>query len=77
MWLWILDHRTGLLNGLLATVKLSYGWLVYPGMAIGTIVMVSLWKNLAFSFLLLFAALQRDPLGLYDSGKIDGCSSED
>lgn len=76
MWLWILDHRTGLLNALFATVKLGpYGWLVYPGMAMGTIIMVSLWKNLAFSFLLLFAALQQIPVDLYDSGKIDGCSS--
>lgn len=76
MWLWILDHRTGLLNGLLATVKLGpYGWLVYPGMAMFTVIMVSLWKNLAFSFLLLFAALQQIPLDLYDSGRIDGCST--
>lgn len=76
IWLWMLDHRTGLINGLLSMVNLGpYGWLAYPGLAMATLVIVALWKNLAFTFLLLLAALQGISLDLYDVGKIDGCSS--
>lgn len=75
MWLWILNHRTGLLNGILAAMGISQvGWLVYPSLAMISIVIVSLWKNLAFTYLLLFAALQQIPTDLYEASRIDGCT---
>jgi len=40
----------------------------------GAINTVSVWKNLAFTYLLLFAALQQIPQEIYEAGKIDGCS---
>ena len=75
MWLWILNHRTGLLNGILSAMGISQvGWLVYPSLSMLSIVIVSLWKNLAFTYLLLFAALQQIPTELYEAAKIDGCT---
>lgn len=75
MWLWILNHRTGLLNGILSAMGISQvGWLVYPSLSMLSIVVVSLWKNLAFTYLLLFAALQQIPTDLYEAAKIDGCT---
>ncbi len=75
MWLWILNHRTGLLNGILSAMGISQvGWLVYPSLSMFSIVIVSLWKNLAFTYLLLFAALQQIPTDLYEAAKIDGCT---
>lgn len=78
MWLWILDHQTGVLNAVLKGVGLaSVPWLAQPRIALASVVFVSLWKNLAFSFILLFAALQNVPLELYEASKIDGASSFD
>lgn len=75
MWLWILNHRTGLLNGILSAMGIpQVGWLVYPSLSMFSIVIVSLWKNLAFTYLLLFAALQQIPTDLYEAAKIDGCT---
>lgn len=74
MWLWMLNHRTGLLNGILSVFGISpVGWLVHPTLAMLSIAVVSLWKNLAFTYLLLFAALQQIPQDLYEAAKIDGC----
>jgi ABC-type sugar transport system permease subunit len=76
MWMIILSHRTGLLNGVLSIFGIQpLGWLVYPGLSMASIVIVSLWKNLAFSYLLLFAALQQIPAELYEAAKIDGCNA--
>jgi ABC-type sugar transport system permease subunit len=76
MWIWILNHRTGLLNGLLNIFNVPpLGWLVYPSLAMFSVVLVSLWKNLAFTYLLLFAALQQIPAELYEAAKIDGCNA--
>jgi ABC-type sugar transport system permease subunit len=72
----ILSHRTGLLNGVLSVFGIQpLGWLVYPELSMASIVIVSLWKNLAFSYLLLFAALQQIPTELYEAAKIDGCNA--
>lgn len=38
-----------------------------------SIIVASLWKNLAYSYLLLFAALQSISLDLYEASRIDGC----
>ena len=61
MWLWILDHRTDC-STLFATVKLGpYGWLVYPGMAMGTIIMVSLLEKPGFQLLIALCCAAANP----------------
>lgn len=75
-WMWILNHQTGLLNAVLQAIGQSkVGWLVYEDLAMGSIIGVSVWKNLAYTYLLLFAALTQIPLDVYEAAKIDGCTA--
>ena len=74
VWMWILNHRTGLLNGMITLLGgQAVGWLVDPILSMLSIIVASLWKNLAYSYLLLFAALQSISLDLYEASRIDGC----
>ena len=75
-WLWLLNHQTGLINAVLQFLGLEkVGWLVYPNLAMGSIIGVSVWKNLAYTYLLLFAALQQISVEVYEAAKIDGCTA--
>lgn len=51
------------------------GWLVYENLAMGSIIGVSVWKNLAYTYLLLFAALTQISVDIYEAAKIDGCTA--
>lgn len=76
VWMWILNHRTGLLNGVIISLGgQAVGWLVEPALAMASIIAASMWKNLAYTYLLLFAALQGISPDLYEAAKIDGCGS--
>ena len=73
---WLLNHQTGLINAVLQFLGLEkVGWLVYPNLAMGSIIGVSVWKNLAYTYLLLFAALQQISVEVYEAAKIDGCTA--
>ena len=75
-WLWILNHQTGLLNAVLQYFGVGkIGWLVYEDLAMGSVIIVSVWKNLAYTYLLLFAALTQISQDIYEAAKIDGCTS--
>ena len=75
-WLWLLNHQTGLINAVLQFFGAEkVGWLVYPNLAMGSIIGVSVWKNLAYTYLLLFAALQQISVEIYEAAKIDGCTA--
>jgi len=75
IWLWILDHQTGLLNALLQVAHIPpQAWLAYPTLAIASVVWVALWRNLAFSFFIQFAAIQSIPPDLYEAARVDGAS---
>lgn len=74
-WLWLLNHQTGLINAVLQALGFDrVGWLVYGNLAMGSITGVSVWKNLAYTYLLLFAALQQISTEIYEAAKIDGCN---
>ena len=73
IWLWMLNDQYGLLNCLLQGAGLpAVGWLTSPAMAMGSIVFVSLWKNLAFSFLMFYTAIGSIPRDIYENCRLDG-----
>lgn len=75
-WLWLLNHQTGLINAVLQFFGAEkVGWLVYENLAMGSIIGVSVWKNLAYTYLLLFAALTQISTDIYEAAKIDGCTA--
>lgn len=75
-WKWIL--RSGKL-GLLNSILIQFGvqpkdWLNYDS-ALSTLMLVTIWIGVPFTFMLEMAALQKIPEDLYEAGSIDGVNS--
>ena len=50
-------------------------WLTSPDLALWSIVIIGVWKEVGFSMLVLLGGLQSIPGDLYESASIDGASS--
>ena len=71
----VLDKDVGMLNLLLAKLNFpTYGWLIEPRTALGSLVSIALWKDLGFFAAMLLAGLQGIPEELYDAAEVDGAS---
>ena len=69
----ILNQRVGVINHLLASVgAAAVGWLTDPGLALGSVVAVTVWNLFPFVMLVTMAALQTVPADIYDSAATDG-----
>lgn len=76
LWSWIYDPRQGLLNALLvAWHGHPVGWLTDPRVALVSLVVVSLWKNLGYDLLLFLAGLQAVPGDLLEAADLDGAGA--
>jgi raffinose/stachyose/melibiose transport system permease protein len=74
LWTFILDPNQGLLNGALGAVGLpdKTAWLGQPGLALGSIMSVDVWKWLGYHVILFVAGLQSVRPELYEAAKVDG-----
>lgn len=69
----ILNQRIGVINHLLTAVGVpSVGWLTDPGLALVSVVAVTVWNLFPFVMLVTMAALQTVPAEIYDSAATDG-----
>ncbi|WP_251554245.1 carbohydrate ABC transporter permease [Neobacillus muris] len=74
---WILSQTNGVLNEILLSLHLigePMGWLVTPGLALFSIILVNIWAGIPFNFVLLYSGLQDIPKDYYEAAKIDGAS---
>jgi multiple sugar transport system permease protein len=75
---WKIMYHTdnGLINSVLRTASLPpQPWLISPDLALWSIVIIGVWKEVGFSMLILLGGLQSIPGDLYESAAIDGASS--
>lgn len=75
---WKIMYHTdnGLINSVLRTVSLPpQSWLISPDLALWSIVIIGVWKEVGFSMLILLGGLQSIPGDLYESAAMDGASS--
>ena len=75
---WKIMYHTdnGLVNSLLRTLSLPpQQWLTSPDLALWSIVIIGVWKEVGFAMLVLLGGLQSIPGDLYESASIDGASS--
>ena len=75
---WKIMYHTdnGLINSVLRTVSLPpQSWLISPDLALWSIVIIGVWKEVGFSMLILLGGLQSIPGDLYESASMDGASS--
>lgn len=76
MWLWIFNPLQGILNKLLAEVRVDrINWLSDRDTAIWTVVTVATWKTLGFHMLLYLAALEGVPKDYVEAAQLDGADN--
>lgn len=77
VWKWLLNPILGLVNYLLTTLNLighPIAFLGDPGLAMATVVGISVWKLFPFVTICVLARLETIPAELYDAAKVDGAS---
>jgi trehalose/maltose transport system permease protein len=78
MWSYMLVDTYGVVNDLLFTklhlLSHKVAWMAQPGLAMGSIIAVDVWKTTPFVVLLLLAGLQLIPTQMYEAASVDGAS---
>lgn len=75
VWAMMLHFQNGPLNGLIATLGLPrVGFLSDKNLALGTVIFVTIWKDVGFSMIILLAGMKGIPDMYYEAAKIDGAT---
>ena len=77
IWKWMYNPLYGSLNDLLMKIGMLQNpveWLSNPKLAMGSAILVNLWRGFPFVMLILLAGLQSIPKHLYEAAAIDGAS---
>ena len=78
IWTWMFSQQFGVLNVFarwLLPLRENLPWLMNPDLAMGSLVLMTLWKIFPFYSLILLTALQAVEPQLYEAAKIDGASA--
>ena len=69
----MLSQNYGIVNQILTSLGLPvYNWFMDPKTAFNAILLIDVWQNVPFVFLLLYASLQSVSKDQYEAAKIDG-----
>lgn len=73
IWKFLLDPQVGLVNAWLTDVSVTPpDWLQSTSLALPTVIVVGIWKNVGFSMIVLLASLQQVPADLTEAATLDG-----
>ena len=73
VWQFVFNTDNGLLNIMLGWIGIGpVPWLVEPRWAMVSLCMVSVWRSVPFTTVILLAAMQGVPENLYEAARIDG-----
>ncbi|MDR1468269.1 MAG: sugar ABC transporter permease [Spirochaetaceae bacterium] len=73
IWKWVLSPEYGVINNVLGMFGIAGpGWLQSPRWAMPGIVLASIWKDMGFFGLMLFAGLRGINQEYYEAAEIDG-----
>jgi multiple sugar transport system permease protein len=73
IWKWVLSPEYGVINNVLGIFGIKGpGWLQSPAWAMPGIVLASIWKDMGFVGLMLFAGLRGIKKEYYEAADIDG-----
>jgi multiple sugar transport system permease protein/raffinose/stachyose/melibiose transport system permease protein len=76
MWIWIYDPAKGILNAILGIFGMPPSdWLMNQDLALGCIIVPSIWALLGFNMVIYLAGLQNIPNILYEAATVDGASA--
>ncbi len=72
-WQWMFNAQYGMLNAILEFVGLpSISWLTDENWSMPALAIISVWKNVGYFAVILFAALQGVPKVLHEAAMLDG-----
>lgn len=72
-WRMMLSSNYGIVNQVLESMHLPvFNWFMDTKTAFGTILLIDVWQNVPFVFLLLYASLQSVSESQYEAARIDG-----
>lgn len=75
IWMWLMDSDYGLLNYVVSLFKMApVGWLDDPKIAMYSLVLVSVWKGLGYTTIVLVSAMHAIPKYLYEAASLDRAS---
>ena len=75
IWLWLYAPSAGLINQALEFLGLPpQKWLLDPRLALISVMIMAVWKNLGYTMVIFLAALQGIPTHLYESAELDGAN---
>ncbi len=75
-WRMMLSPNYGIVNQFLSTLGLPvFNWFRDIRTAFGMLVVIDVWQNMPFVFLMLYAAMQTIPADQYKAAKIDGAGT--
>ena len=75
VWSWMLDTQLGIVNVVIQHLGGSgVRFLTSREWAIPSLALISVWKNMGYTAIILFAGLQTIPPSIYEAGRIDGAS---
>jgi multiple sugar transport system permease protein len=75
IWTWMYSQQFGVLNVFarwFLPLRENLPWLMHPDLAMGSLVLMTLWKIFPFYSLILLTALQAVEPHLYEAARIDG-----
>ncbi len=74
-WKMMLSSNYGIVNQVLETFHIpSHNWFMEIGTAFNTIIVIDVWQNVPFVFLMLYAVLQGVSQDQYEAARIDGAN---
>ena len=75
IWKFLLDPDIGALAKAMAGAGLpDINWATNPTHGLGLVSLISIWLNLPFTLIIIYAAMLAVPRDLYESAKIDGAN---
>ncbi|TCT33069.1 carbohydrate ABC transporter permease [Martelella mediterranea] len=76
IWQFLFQRDIGIINYYLNKVGIgSVSWLSSPDMALYSVIILDVWKNVGFAMLIAMAGLQSISNEYYDAAKIDGAGA--
>lgn len=75
VWKFLLTDKIGLINQLLQTFGVTgNSWLGDPKLALGTILVVTIWFSMGYYMIIFLAGLQEIPQEYYEAAHLDGAN---
>jgi len=75
MWKYMLDPTFGIVNYLITRIGLpAVPWMTNAPTSMAVIIIVAVWKEFAFTTIVLFAALTSIPREMYEASRVDGAT---